>query len=60
MTVEEMGELVASLVRQGLSEDKIAKKLGMSLEEVLRLKQVTGIAEIFKNQPYSRSWVVSE
>lgn len=34
----------------------IAKDLGMELDEVLRLKQVTGIAEIFKNQEYSRSW----
>lgn len=58
--IEEMGELVAKLIRQGMNEDKIAKNLGMSLEEVLRLKQVTGIAELFKNQPYSRSWVVTE
>lgn len=58
--VELMGDLVASLVKQGVPEDEIAQKLGMELEEVLRLKQVTGIAEIFKNQPYSMSWEMVE
>ena len=28
----------------------------MEIEEVHRLKQLTGIAELFKNQQYSRSW----
>lgn len=54
--VELMGDLVAALIKQGVKEDEIAVKLGMELEEVLRLKQVTGIAELFKNQEYSSSW----
>lgn len=57
---ELMGELVASLSKQGCSDDEIAKRLGMSGEEVLRLKQVTGIAEVFKNQDYSRSWEMED
>ena len=58
--VELMGELVASLARQGVPEEEIAQKLGMELEEVLRLKQVTGIAELFRNQKYSQSWEMLE
>lgn len=58
--VEEMSDLVATLINQGLSEDKIAKELGMELEEVLRLKQITGIAELFKNQEYSMAWEMAE
>lgn len=58
--VELMGDLVAALVKQGVEDNEIAKKLGMELEEVLRLKQVTGIAELFKNQNYSRSWEMQE
>lgn len=58
--IEEMSDLVAALINQGLSEDKIAKELGMELEEVLRLKQITGIAELFKNQEYSAAWEMAE
>lgn len=58
--VELMGDLVAALIKQGVPEDEIAQKLGMELEEVLRLKQVTGIAELFKNQQYSSSWEIQE
>lgn len=58
--VELMGDLVIALIKQGVSEDEIAQKLGMELEEVLRLKQVTGIAEVFKNQSYSSAWEMVE
>lgn len=58
--VELMGDLVQKLVEQGQSDEEISKHLGMELEEVHRLKQVTGIAEIFKNQTYSRSWEMKE
>lgn len=58
--VELMGDLVAALAKQGVADDEIAVKLGMELEEVLRLKQVTGIAELFKNQQYSSSWEMTE
>lgn len=58
--VELMGDLVAALAKQCVADDEIAVKLGMELEEVLRLKQVTGIAELFKNQQYSSSWEMAE
>ena len=58
--VDLMGELVQSLLNQGASDEEIAKHLGMEMEEVFRLKQITGIAEIFKNQTYSKSWEMME
>ncbi len=58
--VELMGDLVQALVEQGLEDDEIAKHLGMDIEEVYRLKQITGIAELFKNQVYSKSWHMEE
>lgn len=58
--VELMGDLVKSLIEQGADDETICKHLGMELEEVHRLKQVTGIAEIFKNQSYSRAWEMQE
>ena len=58
--VELMGDLVIALIKQGVPEEEVAEKLGMELEEVLRLKQVTGIAEVFKNQNYSSAWEMIE
>lgn len=58
--VELMGDLVQALVEQGVPDEEIAQKLGMEIEEVFRLKQITGIAELFKNQIYSKSWEMIE
>ena len=58
--VELMGDLVQALVEQGQSDDEIAKNLGMESEEVFRLKQITGISELFKNQQYSKEWKIVE
>ncbi len=58
--VEEMSDLVRKMSEQGMTEDEIAKENGMELEEVYRLKQITGIADIFKNQDYSRAWEMRE
>ncbi len=58
--VELMGDLVRALAEQGLEDEEISRRLGMEDEEVFRLKQITGIAELFKNQAYSRSWEMVE
>lgn len=53
-------ELIRMLIHQGLEEDEIAKKLGIDLDSVHRYKQLTGIADLFKNSPYSMSWATME
>lgn len=58
--VELMGDLVKSLFDQGADDEEIAHMLGMELEEVFRLKQITGIAYLFRNQPHSKAWVMME
>jgi len=58
--VELMGDLVQALVQQGVEDADISQRLGMEEEEVYRLKQITGIAELFKNQIYSKSWGMVE
>ncbi len=58
--VELMGDLVRAMVEQEVPDDEIAEKLGMEIEEVFRLKQITGIAELFKNQIYSKAWEMME
>lgn len=51
-----MTEVVATLIREGWTDSDIAKELGMDPDEVLRFKQNTGIASLFKNHEYSRAW----
>lgn len=51
-----MSGIVAELVKLGWSDEEVCKHLGMSADETLRLKQNTGIAEIFKDGKYSKSW----
>ncbi len=58
--VELMGDLVRALVEQGVEDAEIAQKLGMEAEEVFRLKQITGIAELFRHQIYSAAWEMVE
>ncbi len=58
--VDLIGELVRSLVEQKWPDSKIAKHLGMTAEELLRLKQVVGIAKVIKYAEYGRAWEVPE
>lgn len=55
--VDLMSALVAKLIKLGWTDIDIAKELGMEAEEVLRLKQMTGLAGLFAGQPYSKAWV---
>lgn len=55
-----MTNIVVELVQKGWDDSKIAKHLGMDADEVLRLKQVSGIANLFKGRQYSRSWTVEK
>lgn len=54
--VTPMSDLVAILYQRGWDDGRIAKELGMDIDEVLRLKQVTGLPEIFKEHEYSKAW----
>jgi ParB-like chromosome segregation protein Spo0J len=54
--IRSMSEIVVSLVKEGWSDEKICEKLGMSPDEVLRLKQISGLKEAFANHIFSKSW----
>ena len=56
--VEAMSDIVIELKRRNWSDDKIAKNLGMEPDEVLRLCQITGLAELFSDTDFSKSWDV--
>lgn len=54
--VDLMSNIVAELHEMGKTDKWISKHLGMDLDEILRLKQLTGIAALFINNDFSRSW----
>ena len=56
--VEAMSEIVIELKRRNWSDKKIAKELGMDADEVLRLSQITGLAEMFADKEFSQAWEV--
>jgi ParB-like chromosome segregation protein Spo0J len=56
--VEAMSDIVVELKRRNWSEDRIGRELGMDPDEVLRLCQITGLAEAFKDQAFSEAWEV--
>jgi hypothetical protein len=58
--VEAMSDIVIELKRRNWSDEKIAKNLGMDADEVLRLCQITGLADAFKDQNFSTAWEVGD
>jgi ParB-like chromosome segregation protein Spo0J len=58
--VEAMSDIVIELKRRNWSDDKIGRELGMDADEVLRLCQITGMAEVFKDQQFSQAWEIDK
>lgn len=55
-SIELMTNIVAELSKSGMSDAWIMKNIGMDAEELLRLKQLSGLQELFKDKDFSRSW----
>jgi len=58
--VDLMSNIVKELHDLGRSDAWIAKHLGMEPDEVLRLKQITGLAALFKDVKFGKAWVPEE
>ena len=54
--IDAMSEIVLDLKKRNWSDKKISKQLGMDQDEVLRLTQLTGLSELFKNKEFSEAW----
>jgi len=55
--IQSMSEIVEELYFMGWSDKKISEQLGMDKDEVLRLKQFTGLGNLFRNKEFSKSWI---
>ncbi|HDS9456495.1 TPA: ParB-like nuclease domain-containing protein [Enterobacter asburiae] len=56
--INAMSDIVRELVQLGWDDEKIGKELGMDQDEVLRLKQINGLLELFADRRYSEAWTV--
>lgn len=56
--VAEMVNIVAKLSESGWTLNKIADETGMEQDEVLRLKQLSGLTTLFENDAFSEAWTV--
>lgn len=59
-SIELMSTIVSELVEMGKGDKWICDHIGMSKDELLRLKQITGLASLFLNKSFSDSWDVVE
>lgn len=55
-SIDGMSDIVIDLKRRNWSDSKISKHLGMDTDEVLRLTQITGLAEMFKDNEFTQAW----
>lgn len=53
-----MSDIVRDLHRQGWDDRRIGEELGMDADEVLRLKQISGLTELFADESFSEAWTV--
>lgn len=54
--IDAMSEIVLDLKKRNWSDEKIGRELGMDADEVLRLAQISGLAEAFSNVEFSEAW----
>lgn len=53
--IELMTRLVGELTRSGMSDSWIRRNLGMDKDELLRLKQISGLAELFADKEFRKA-----
>ncbi len=54
--VDSMSAIVRMLVQAGWTDAQIQRELGMQIDEVTRLKQITGLAALFASRAFSEAW----
>jgi len=54
--VDAMSDIIIELKNRNWTNKRVAKELGMEEDEILRLCQITGLAELFSDKDFSNSW----
>lgn len=55
-SVDRMSDIIRRLYLLGVPDAEIQRRLGMEPDEVLRLKQITGLAALFAGAEFSKAW----
>jgi ParB-like chromosome segregation protein Spo0J len=55
-SVGNMSGIVFSMLDNGWTDERICAELGMSADELLRLKHMTGFSKLFENVQYRQAW----
>jgi ParB-like chromosome segregation protein Spo0J len=55
-SIQGMSNMVFKMLDNGWSDAEICNELGMEVDELLRLKHVTGFSKLFQNQEYKLAW----
>lgn len=58
--ISAMSDIVLELKNRNWTNERIAKNLGMDEDEILRLCQITGLAGLFSDQEFSKSWDIED
>jgi ParB-like chromosome segregation protein Spo0J len=58
--VELMSTIVSELVEMGKGDAWICKHVGMTTDELLRMKQITGLASLFADKEFSQAWEIEQ
>lgn len=54
-SIDLMSNIVAELTQAGMSDAWIMRHVGMDKDELLRLKQITGLAALFREREYTQA-----
>lgn len=54
--VDGMADMVFSMLENGWDDEAVCAQLGLSADELLRLKHVTGFSKLFENMEFKRKW----
>jgi len=55
-SVTGMSSMVFNMLENGWEDVDICNELGMSVEELVKLKHITGFSKLFEDKEYSKSW----
>jgi len=55
--VDGMANMVFEMLDNGWSDDRICNEIGLEVDELVRLKHVTGFSKLFEGVEYKKAWV---
>lgn len=58
--IQSMSEIVLELKNRNWTNARISKQLGLDEDEILRLCQITGLENLFKDSDFTQSWNVED